>query len=239
MSTILVVDDEERIRRVYKSLFESEGHKVITSSNIVDAREQIKVTPVDLVLLDINMGEFNGDILYEIFLCFHRYIRVIVSSVYSLDEQQSIIPEAFDYFDKSEGNKVLMKKVRRALEQNKEWLNKNILVVDDDMRERRMFHYLLNKSGYDSIEFSTNNTLLDYLEKQNKNIDLIILCLALPKKSGSNFFKTIRDKYPDLKIMISSSFSLDEQKSCIADAADYFNKADGEKVLIEKIKQLT
>ncbi|MBU1043126.1 MAG: response regulator [Candidatus Omnitrophica bacterium] len=235
MSTILVVDDEQRIRRVYRSLFESEGH----NSNIVDAREQIKQTPIDLVLLDINMGEFSGDILYEIFLCFHRYIRVIVPSVYPLDEQQSIIPEAYDYFDKSEGNKVLLEKVRRALEHKNEWMNKNILVVDDDMRERRMFHYLLNKAGYDSTEFATNNILFDYLDKQNKNIDLLILCLATPKKIAVDLFKTIRKRYPDLKIMITSSFSLAEQKNSLPEAIDYFNKADGEEVLIEKIKQLT
>ena len=115
MTTILVVDDEKRIRGIYKNLFQKNGYQVIESSNIAEARECLKTVKISLVLLDINMGEFNGDDLYEVVRCFHRDIKVIVSSVYPIEDQKKLIPEAADYFDKSEGNRILLEKVARAL----------------------------------------------------------------------------------------------------------------------------
>jgi DNA-binding NtrC family response regulator len=115
MNTILVVDDEQRIRRIYKGLLERQGYKVIDVSNIVDARKYLKAVPIDLVLLDINMGEFSGDVLYEISRAFHRNVKIIVSSVYPTEDQKRTMPDAMDYFDKSEGNRVLLNKVARSL----------------------------------------------------------------------------------------------------------------------------
>ncbi|MBP9853571.1 MAG: response regulator [Candidatus Omnitrophica bacterium] len=119
MPTIMIVDDEERIRKMYRLLFEQEGYTVITASNINDARRFLKIIQVNLVLLDINMGEFSGDILYEIIQCFHPGTKLIVSSVYSIDDQRSIMPKADDYFDKSEGNKKLLDKVRDVIGQDR------------------------------------------------------------------------------------------------------------------------
>lgn len=67
------------------------------------------------MLLDIKMPEVNGTILYDIISVFHKGIKVIVSSVYPLDDQKSLIKGAVDYYDKSEGIKVLKEKVKRAL----------------------------------------------------------------------------------------------------------------------------
>ncbi len=111
MKTILLVDDEEKIRRLYKRLLEDEGYKVLTAPDIVEARKFLKSVCVDLVVLDINMGELRGDILYELITCFHKGIRVLVASVYPVEDQKRVMPEADDYFDKSAGNQVLLDKV--------------------------------------------------------------------------------------------------------------------------------
>jgi CheY-like chemotaxis protein len=115
MNRILVVDDEEQIRRVYKSLLERKGYLVTTAPNAEEARKFLKAFKVDVLLLDINMGYVRGDDLYEVMQCFHRDIKIIVSSVYPIEEQQSLMPLADDYFDKAEGNRVLLEKVRRVL----------------------------------------------------------------------------------------------------------------------------
>jgi len=115
MYTILVADDEKRIRNVYKGVLKQRGYKVVDVPNIIDARKYIKAVKVDLVLLDINMGELSGDILYEVSKCFHQNIKIIVSSVYSVEDQKRLMPHADDYFDKSEGNKVLLEKISGVL----------------------------------------------------------------------------------------------------------------------------
>ena len=116
MYTILVADDEKRIRNVYKGVLKQRGYKVVDVPNIIDARKYIKAVKVDLVLLDINMGELSGDILYEVSKCFHQNIKIIVSSVYSVEDQKRLMPHADDYFDKSDGNKDFIEKVSRLLE---------------------------------------------------------------------------------------------------------------------------
>ncbi len=115
MHTILIVDDEERICKVYKDILTNQGYKVMTSLDIIEARKYLKAIPIDLILLDVNMGELRGDVLYEITQSFHHHIKILVSSVYPIEEQKDIMPEADDYFDKAEGNQVLIEKVKKIL----------------------------------------------------------------------------------------------------------------------------
>ena len=112
MQTILIVDDEERIRNAYGRLLIRNGFEVIMASNAVAAKDQLVREKIDLVLLDINMPKVNGATLYETIQAFHRNVKVIVCSVYSVDDQKQQIEFATDYFDKSESVNLLLNKVR-------------------------------------------------------------------------------------------------------------------------------
>lgn len=58
---VLVVDDEEGIRLLYKEELEDEGCEVILASSGEEALEKIKDKDyVDLVLLDIKMSGMDG-----------------------------------------------------------------------------------------------------------------------------------------------------------------------------------
>ena len=115
MKTILVVDDQERIRKTYNSVFTREKYHVLEAKNADEANEIVKTTEIDLMLLDIKMPEVDGTILYDVAKLFNRKFKVIVSSVYPLDDQKNLIKGASDYFDKSEGVNVLKEKVKRVL----------------------------------------------------------------------------------------------------------------------------
>lgn len=117
MQRILIVDDESRIRRIYRRFLEPRGYRVFESANAVDARELVKSEPMDLILLDINMGDPNGDSLFEVLGAFHPDTRVIVASVYPVDDQRRLMHAAADYFDKSEGIDILLEKIDKAFTQ--------------------------------------------------------------------------------------------------------------------------
>jgi len=119
MKKILVVDDEERIREIYTKLLTDEGFSVMAAPNVWDANEILKKDQIDLVLLDIKMPQADGSVLYDAMQLFHRESRVIVTSVYALDEQKRIIKEAADYFDKSQGLEILLTKVKNILKNGK------------------------------------------------------------------------------------------------------------------------
>lgn len=58
---ILVVDDEQDIRRIIRILLESSGYQVAEAPNGLAAVEYIRQQPnVDLVLMDIMMPDLNG-----------------------------------------------------------------------------------------------------------------------------------------------------------------------------------
>lgn len=115
MKKILVIDDEEKVRRIYSRLLTIEGFEVIEAQDADCANEILKKDDIDLVLLDIKMPIVDGSILYEIMQLFHKKVKVIVASVYPLDEQKRIIRGATDYYDKSEGIDLLLTKVKRVL----------------------------------------------------------------------------------------------------------------------------
>jgi DNA-binding NtrC family response regulator len=57
---ILIVDDERNIRRTLRMVLEGEGHVVHEAASIAEAEAVLAKQPVDLVLLDVKLGEDNG-----------------------------------------------------------------------------------------------------------------------------------------------------------------------------------
>ncbi len=68
MSTILIVDDSQTVRKMVAEILRDNGMKVIEAINGLEAKEKILAQVPDLVIADIVMPEMNG---YE--LC--RWIR--------------------------------------------------------------------------------------------------------------------------------------------------------------------
>lgn len=112
---ILIVDDEERIRSIFRKLMQREGFDVIEAANAGDAYELVLTNSVDLILLDINMLEVDGTELFEVVHLFCKKAKVIVSSVYPLENQKKLIKGADDYYDKSDSLQILIHKVKQVM----------------------------------------------------------------------------------------------------------------------------
>ena len=68
MTTILIVDDSQTLRKMLAELLTSKGMQVLEATNGKEAKQQITSAPPDLVITDLIMPEMNG---YE--LC--RWIK--------------------------------------------------------------------------------------------------------------------------------------------------------------------
>ena len=116
MKKILMIDDEEKIRNVYEQALTEEGFEVFNSKDASEGTfKLISKERIDLILLDINMPGVNGIEMRDIINEYDPKIKVIVSSVYPVDEQKNAVPDAYDYFDKAHGINVLISKVKNAL----------------------------------------------------------------------------------------------------------------------------
>ena len=120
VNNILIVEDEAHIREVFCRLLSAEEYTVFPAENAVIARDLLSSQKIDLLLLDINMAQVSGDELYAVMNLFHPQIKVIVTSVYPLEEQKRLIPGALDYYDKSEGLSILIQKIRTALKRTQD-----------------------------------------------------------------------------------------------------------------------
>ena len=57
---VMVVDDEEQIRGVFKTALESEGFKVVTAPTAEEALDILKMKNVNVFFLDLNLPGMNG-----------------------------------------------------------------------------------------------------------------------------------------------------------------------------------
>lgn len=60
MASILIVDDEEPIRQLLRSILEEDGHQVIEAADGREGLTLYRQTPTDLVITDILMPERDG-----------------------------------------------------------------------------------------------------------------------------------------------------------------------------------
>jgi two-component system response regulator (stage 0 sporulation protein F) len=67
MAYILIIDDEDTIRILLRSVLEAEGYEVAEASNGRQGLDRYRHRPADLVITDILMPEMNGlDMLLEL-----------------------------------------------------------------------------------------------------------------------------------------------------------------------------
>ncbi len=64
-STVLIVDDEDVIRETMKEMLDSKGYNVLEASNGVAGLKICAETPVDLIVLDLNMPRMDGYMFME------------------------------------------------------------------------------------------------------------------------------------------------------------------------------
>jgi CheY-like chemotaxis protein len=59
--TVLVVDDDPDVRKVLADAFESEGFRVMTAANGMQALHRVRDAAPDAIILDLNMPMMTGD----------------------------------------------------------------------------------------------------------------------------------------------------------------------------------
>lgn len=117
MRTVLVVDDEKDMRKKFKRLLVTKGFKVIEAPNALEVANILmrEKSNLDLILLDIQIGELDGRDIFDIIDEYAPVLPVIVTSVLPLNDQKLKIPRAADYFHKGDKDEVFLSKVCRLL----------------------------------------------------------------------------------------------------------------------------
>ncbi|MDD2969781.1 MAG: response regulator transcription factor [Lachnospiraceae bacterium] len=111
-----------------------------------------------------------------------------------------------------------------------------ILVVDDESRMRKLVKDFLIKNNYDVIEAEDGAQALDLFYK-DKEIELIILDVMMPKMNGWQVCKEIRDHSQVPIIMLTAKAEeRDELQGFQLGVDEYITKPFSPKILVARVE---
>jgi two-component system cell cycle sensor histidine kinase/response regulator CckA len=88
-----------------------------------------------------------------------------------------------------------------------------ILLVDDEEMVADIGKDMLEKLGYKTVVATGGNEAIKMLKTLRHAVDLVILDLIMPDMSGGETFNRLKAIKPDIKILLSSGYSLNGQAS--------------------------
>ena len=113
-----------------------------------------------------------------------------------------------------------------------------ILVVDDEMRIRKLVRDFLVKQGYEVVEAKDGEEALTMFY-QNKEIALVILDVMMPKMDGYEVCREIREHSQVPIIMLTAkSEERDELSGFESGADEYISKPFSPKILVARVEAI-
>src|SRR3989344_5448361 len=86
-STILLVEDNQALRLIYKNQLLHDGYLVLESSTVKEAQDQLQNHQIDLLLLDIMLPDKSGLTFLEDLRKESRFLQVPVIMLTSLPDE--------------------------------------------------------------------------------------------------------------------------------------------------------
>jgi len=116
--TVLIIDDEQNIRRTLKDILEDEGYAVFSEARGKDGLGILAEEPVDLVLLDIKLTEENGLDVLRALKEKHPEVEVVMISGHGTIEMavEATKLGAYDFLEKPLSLERVKLTAARALE---------------------------------------------------------------------------------------------------------------------------
>ena len=117
MEKILVVDDEEDVRQIMKSILSKEGYEVMIAKDADEALNLAKTNKPDLIILDYLMSGLNGVELCRALKKDNatKPIPVIMVTAYPGEKEESLSAGAVDFITKPVDKIDLMLRIRSVL----------------------------------------------------------------------------------------------------------------------------
>jgi two-component system cell cycle sensor histidine kinase/response regulator CckA len=115
-----------------------------------------------------------------------------------------------------------------------------ILFVDDEEVIREIGKDLLEAMGYRVLTADSGERAVEVYRKRRDVIDIVILDMVMPTTSGGEAYDRMKEINPDIKVLLSSGYSVDSQaKEILARGCDAFiQKPFDMRALSQKIREV-
>ena len=245
------MEDNENQRKAIISLLQNDYIKIKEAASGKEAIKALKSNKYDCIILDISLPDINGfDLLTKLeqdnsiiippVIIYtgkelskseeqqlNKYSNsIIIKGVKSkerlLDETTLFLHQIVDNMPEKK-----RKIIYNLYDQDKIFLNKKILLVDDDMRNVYALSNILRKKGLKVFEAVNGQNALDIL-KTKQDINIVIMDIMMPIMDGYEAIKKIREQKRFCKLPIfvltAKAMQQDQEKCLKAGATEYLSK---------------
>ena len=146
MNTILIIDDEEKLRSLLARVIGLEGFEVIEAGNCKTALKKIESQNIDVIICDVKLPDGNGiDFIKEIKLKSPQ-TEIISLTAYGniADGVQAIKNGAFDYITKGDDNNKIIPLLYKALD--KVNVSKRLAALEKKINHKYSFDNIIGTS---------------------------------------------------------------------------------------------
>ncbi|HVX52381.1 MAG TPA: sigma-54 dependent transcriptional regulator [Chitinophagaceae bacterium] len=146
MTTVLLVDDEEKIRALLSRIIGLEGYEVVQAQDAANAWKKLERTGIDVVICDVKLPDANGVALCRDIKQRYPGCEVIMLTAHGniADGVQAMKNGAFDYITKGDDNDKILPLLARAAE--KVSLQKRVSELEQKLDKRYSFEQVLGSS---------------------------------------------------------------------------------------------
>ena len=197
---ILVVDDDRRMTKTLKDIFEVKGYQVEEAHSGPEALDRLERADFDCVLSDIKMPEVNGVELYRAIKAKRPDLPVVLMTAYSAD---LLIREGLE-----EG---VVAALTKPLDINQvlsffSLLRKeqSVVIVDDDPEFGKTLAAILEARGFRVTHLADARDVMEKIESDVQVV--VVLDMKLNEANGLDVLKSIRQRHPDMPMVLVTGY---------------------------------
>ncbi|MGQ9688113.1 MAG: response regulator [Desulfobaccales bacterium] len=112
---------------------------------------------------------------------------------------------------------------------------KKILVADDEMAIRLLYSEELKEEGYEVYTAANGREALEIVERTP--LDLVILDIKMPEMDGIEALRQIKERKPDLPVLLSTAYGEYKQDFATWASDDYLVKSSDLEDLKSAVKR--
>lgn len=115
---ILIIDDEEKLRKLLFRIISLEGYEVHEAKDLAEGRDKLAHNPYHLVLCDVKLPDGNGVDFTADFKKKYPLIEIVLLTAYGTiaDGVRAMKNGAFDYLTKGDDNEKIIPLTEKAVE---------------------------------------------------------------------------------------------------------------------------
>lgn len=146
MSTILIIDDEDKIRTLLARIITLEGYEVFQASDLKKGLKRLEEQDIDVVICDVKLPDGSGVDSTKVIKQKYPCLEIILLTAYGNipDGVQAMKNGAFDYITKGDDNNKIIPLVYNASE--KVALAKRVQQLERQLGDRFSFDQIIGKS---------------------------------------------------------------------------------------------